>query len=33
MALAKCRECGTEVSEEAKVCPKCGISKPVKKPL
>ena len=31
MAMAKCRECGTEVSDEAKVCPKCGISKPVKK--
>ena len=31
MALVKCRECGTEVSESAKTCPKCGISKPVKK--
>ncbi len=31
MAMAKCRECGTEVSESAKTCPKCGISKPVKK--
>lgn len=31
MAIAKCRECGAEVSDEAKVCPKCGISKPVKK--
>ena len=31
MAMAKCRECGTEVSDAAKVCPKCGISKPVKK--
>ena len=31
MSMAKCRECGTEVSEEAKTCPKCGISKPVKK--
>lgn len=31
MAMAKCRECGTEVSDEAKTCPKCGISKPVKK--
>jgi hypothetical protein len=31
MALAKCRECGTEVSDSAKICPKCGIAKPVKK--
>lgn len=31
MALAKCRECGAEVSDAAKTCPKCGISKPVKK--
>lgn len=31
MAMAKCRECGAEVSDSAKTCPKCGISKPVKK--
>ena len=31
MAMAKCRECGTEVSDSAKACPKCGIAKPVKK--
>ena len=31
MAMAKCRECGTEVSDSAKTCPKCGISRPVKK--
>lgn len=31
MAMDKCRECGTEVSDQAKVCPKCGISKPIKK--
>ena len=31
MALSKCRECGTEVSEKTKVCPKCGIKNPVKK--
>lgn len=31
MALAKCRECGTAVSDAAKMCPKCGIAKPVKK--
>lgn len=24
MALIKCPECNTEVSEKAKVCPKCG---------
>jgi hypothetical protein len=31
MALAKCRECGAEVSDAAKTCPKCGIDKPIKK--
>ena len=31
MAMGKCRECGTEVSDQAKTCPKCGVSKPVKK--
>lgn len=31
MAIAKCRECGAEVSDQAKACPKCGISTPVKK--
>ena len=30
MALIKCHECGTEVSTEAKTCPKCGAK--VKKP-
>ncbi|SEN54749.1 zinc-ribbon domain-containing protein [Duganella sp. CF517] len=30
MALVKCKECGTEVSTEAKACPKCG-AKPPKK--
>lgn len=30
MALGKCRECGAEISTEAKTCPKCGVSKPVK---
>lgn len=24
MALTKCRECGTEISSKAFVCPKCG---------
>lgn len=31
MALIKCHECGTEVSTEAKTCPKCGAT--VKKPM
>ncbi|KMZ13793.1 hypothetical protein BHUM_02689 [Candidatus Burkholderia humilis] len=31
MALKQCRECGTEVSDQAKVCPKCGIKNPVKR--
>jgi hypothetical protein len=31
MSIGKCRECGTEVSDQAKVCPKCGVSKPIKK--
>lgn len=31
MAMAKCRECGSDVSDSAKTCPKCGISTPVKK--
>lgn len=30
MALGKCRECGKEVSTEAKACPHCGATKPVK---
>ncbi len=29
MALKKCRECGKEVSSEAKSCPHCGVSTPV----
>ena len=31
MALVPCRECGKEVSDEAKVCPYCGIKTPSKK--
>lgn len=30
MALGKFRECGKEVSSEAKTCPDCGVAKPVK---
>jgi len=26
MALAKCKECGKEISSQAKVCPNCGAS-------
>lgn len=25
MALIKCRECGKEISEQAKICPNCGL--------
>jgi hypothetical protein len=31
MAMGKCRECGKEVSSEAKACPQCGVATPVKK--
>ena len=27
--MVKCRECGKEVSDQAKTCPHCGIAKPV----
>lgn len=30
MALKPCRECKSLVSDEAKICPNCGISKPIK---
>jgi|26BtaG_2_1085354.scaffolds.fasta_scaffold00066_30 RNA polymerase subunit RPABC4/transcription elongation factor Spt4 len=30
MALVKCKECGSEVSTKAKVCPKCGAKAPKK---
>ncbi len=30
MALAKCRECGREVSRSAVTCPGCGVKTPVK---
>lgn len=31
MSLKPCRECKTIVSDKAKVCPNCGIQKPVKR--
>jgi hypothetical protein len=31
VALVKCRECGQEVSDQAEVCPNCGIKHPKKK--
>jgi RNA polymerase subunit RPABC4/transcription elongation factor Spt4 len=31
MGLRNCRECGREVSNRAKTCPSCGISRPAKK--
>jgi hypothetical protein len=33
MALKKCRECGHQVSNKAKICPSCGIKSPGKDPL
>lgn len=32
MALAKCKECGREVSTEAKICPSCGVANPTTRP-
>lgn len=29
MSIEKCRECGKDVSSEAKACPHCGASEPV----
>lgn len=31
MALTTCRECGKQVSTDAKTCPHCGTSAPTKK--
>lgn len=31
MSMVNCRECGKEVSSEAKSCPHCGIKKPAPK--
>jgi hypothetical protein len=28
MAMAKCRECGKDVSSKAKTCPNCGVKRP-----
>ena len=33
MALKPCRECGVQVSSEAKACPSCGINSPLRKPI
>ena len=33
MALVKCPECGTEVSDQAVVCPKCGFPSPSQPPM
>jgi hypothetical protein len=30
MTMTRCRECGAEVSSDAKKCPKCGIDAPAK---
>jgi len=32
MALAKCRECGSGISTSAKICPKCGLHSPTRRP-
>jgi len=31
MGMKKCKECGEEVSDKAKTCPKCGVDNPGKK--
>jgi len=31
MAIKKCKECGNDVSEQAKTCPHCGVSAPAGK--
>lgn len=31
MAIGTCRECGKEVSSEAKICPHCGVKQPIRK--
>lgn len=32
MALEACRECGAQISTEAKTCPSCGVKDPTKRP-
>ena len=32
MALSTCKECGAQVSTEAKSCPSCGVKAPTKRP-
>jgi len=32
MAMGKCRECSSDVSDLAKTCPKCGVAEPVPAP-
>lgn len=31
MALIKCSECGSDISEKASVCPKCGCPVDIKR--
>ena len=33
MALVKCKECGSEISDTATICPQCGYSKRVVQPV
>jgi len=33
MTLSACRECGAQVSSQAKNCPHCGVRSPTKKPM
>lgn len=33
MAMKSCKECGQQVSSEAKVCPGCGVKKPYQSPV
>lgn len=32
MALSACKECGVQVSTEAKTCPSCGVKAPTQRP-
>ena len=33
MALKPCRECGEQISDDAKTCPKCGKKNPINSPI